>query len=673
MQGRGIGLPAAVAAAFSGFALLGLVFAAGPAFAGSGVQRCHGRRMLVKAGRASACLAVKPPSATAAKVQSKFDSAVLAARLQPVGDKGKGKTLGALLGSQSKGLDALESALAGGSKSKAGWSAKVTEKTPAAEGSESLDVLVRHGKAKITLKTKDTLKFPDCPDAAGEVPGSRTRSTSLKIEAPLSGGRKLVVSASQSAGSSFLATTDEGAALATIALGRMKLSAEASGEVRDAQGKVIAKLGPRSAAAKAEVPMLGPAVGWPAVLTDPDFSLLVSGALEEAVRGGGASLDPLLRAFVVGMQSDVWSTYAMVRQALLAQQQAYWQGGRCVQVYLERASLQVPPGAHDKLEATAYLTGAPPHPKHGGVGSFHLSASVTGGASISPGAATTKAAEGNSASPVAFDFTAPGSAGMPMVTIKAVSRQGVGTVTLPVNVVGGADGYQYAVTMHGSGRFFEEDTMQDSESTMIKTFDTSLESLDGSWPTVFVPARVPSLIDKQGASAFSVTGTAHSEGSYAVSGGSEHFSCVAGLHTLGDPTQDSWLRFGTPSAGGEVPLSVQVFGWLEADQDQSCVQEGAMGWFSPEASPWGTDGGEDVRNLGGSLGSATLTPADFAGPSFAIDLASPPFPSECSNTPESGYGTNYGCSHSLSWTARLTFTKLATCTVAANTWSCKRD
>jgi hypothetical protein len=668
------------------FAILLLVALPLPASAKRHHSRaCHGHRLLVRVGRKGACVAVKAPAKSEKAAQHALDAALLSSKLRPRGAGVPARTLRAWLGRDSRAFAALEAAIGGkgaaasssdlASASGAGWKTAVKEGTPKGGTGSVVEVTARQGKAKLTWKTRNVLKFPSCPDAAGELSGSRTKSSSLKLEVPLSGGRKLVVSSEQSAGVPFAATTDDNAALATLALGRMKMSASASGEVRDKAGHKIAVLPKRALSATANVPPLGPAASWPEVLTDPQASLVASSALAELVRGDGASLDPLLHGFLLSMQTDVWRSYEMLRSALIWQQINWWQGGKCVHVdlYAPHGDV-VPAGNHEPLRATVVLTSAQPHPKNPGIAAFRLSASVGGGGSVSPGSATSAAGKAAQSDPVEFQFAAPVSPAKPTVTLTAVSKQGVATATLPLEVIGGADGYKYAVSMHASGEYEENASETSPDFVLTGRYQTWFESIDAQWPDVFVPARVPPLVGKQGASTYTLSAHARTDRSVAFNGESEEMVCTGGVRTPGDASQDGWLDPSAPNADGTVPMRVHVIPSLLPEPSPDCVHSGdEMEFHEEEAVPWGY-GGEDVRNLEAGVATAQLTPAQLAAPSFSVTVTAPSFPAACQSAPESEGETTDSCEHSLSWSATLTFTKTATCSAdASGGWLCRRE
>lgn len=435
-----------------------------PATAPAAPRACHGLRISVKVGGARACVKASAPAVVPAAQQRGFDRALLATRLQPTHGSGRGVTIGALLGRARSGLSVLEHALAAASTSStatsgaalavpgiafsargdsprapsptvANWKTSVRDHGVGDATGQAVQIVARRGAAKLTLDSSYVAKAEHCADAAGEDPGTRTRKVSLKLEVPLSGGRTLTVTSKQSTTARFVGTADDRAALAQLKIGKVKTKASASGVLRDRRGKLLARLSPTGATATITLPTaLGTTVSWLQVLTDPATAFVASGALKAIVRGDRASLDPLLRRFVLQMQADAWSTYEQARGALLDAQRNWWQAGRCLHLVLEAPSGdRVAPRAHLPLRATAVLTSAPKHPKHAGVGRLPVSARVDAGA-VAPGTATTVATSAGQADPVSFDFTAPARPGTVTATAEIVSKQGTASATLPLTV-----------------------------------------------------------------------------------------------------------------------------------------------------------------------------------------------------------------------------------------------
>ncbi|HWK29064.1 MAG TPA: hypothetical protein VNS09_21060 [Solirubrobacter sp.] len=436
-----------------------LAFAVSPAAAAP--RACHGRSIRVSAGARHVCLKATAPAASPAAEQHAFDRALLATRLGR-----HGRTVGAWLGSARSGLTALERALAAPARAAtaasprtsraaaasraAAWKTTVRDRTPADATGRAVEIVARRGDAKLTLDSSYVAKAEHCPDAAGEDPGTRTRKISLKLAVPLAGGRTLTLTSTQSVTASFVGTADDTAALATVKLGKVKTKASARGELRDRHGKLLARLSPVNATATITVPTaLGTTVAWPAVLTDPGTAFVVNGALKALVRGDGATLDPLLRRFVLQMQTDAWSTYDQARGALVDAQHHWWQAGNCLHVALETpAGASAATGGHLPLRATAILTSPPKHPKHPGIGALPLTATASAG-TLAPAAATTQASSGGQADPLTFDFTAPARAGTATATVGIVSKQGVASASVPLTVTS-ADVHLKVIAVSGS-------------------------------------------------------------------------------------------------------------------------------------------------------------------------------------------------------------------------------
>lgn len=408
---------------------------------------CHGRQVRVVRGKHHVCVKASAPARDAAAQQRAFDRALLASRLRPRKGHGHGRTIGAWLGSARAGVTALERALAGApaahsaraSASAKGWKTSTTDRTPADTSGSALEIVTRRGKAKLTLDSSYVAKVEHCADAAGADPGTRTRKIAMTLVVPLAGGRTLTVKSTQSTTTSFVGTANDAAALDHLVLGKIKTKASSKAELRDKHDKLLARLSPTGATATITVPtVLGTTVAWPAVLTDPATAFVVSGALKELFEGdSSSSLDPLLRRFVLDMQTDAWSTYDQARGALLDAQTRWWQAGRCLHIVLETPSGDhVVAGGHLPLRATAVLTSAPKKPQHPGVGPLPMTAAATAGA-VAPAAATTAATGAGQADPLVFDYTAPAAPGTPTATVAIVSKQGTATASVPLTVTSG--------------------------------------------------------------------------------------------------------------------------------------------------------------------------------------------------------------------------------------------
>jgi hypothetical protein len=473
--------------------------AAAPAAA----RACHGLRISVRVGGARACVKASAPTVGPAAQQRGFDRALFATRLRPTHGSGRGPTIGALLGPARSGLSALEHALAAASSpsiptagaasavpgialsgrgdspgAAAGWKTSVQDRGVGDATGQAVAIVARRGGAKLTLESSYVAKAEHCADAAGEDPGTRARKVSLKLAVPLSGGRTLTVTSKQSTTAPFVGTADGGAALAQLKIGKVKTKASASGELRDRGGKLLARLSPTGATATITVPTaLGTTVSWPQVLTDPATAFVADGALKAIVRGDGASLDPLLRRFVLQMQTDAWSTYEQARGALLGAQRSWWQAGRCLHLVLEApGGEKVAAGAHLQLRATAVLTSAPARPRHAGVGPLPISARVDGGA-VAPGTATTTATSAGQADPVSFDFTAPARPGTVTATAEIVSKQGTASATLPLSVTA-TDVYLKVTAVSGHLDYTASYTDGDPVQCTVSGSEHSVAALD---------------------------------------------------------------------------------------------------------------------------------------------------------------------------------------------------
>jgi hypothetical protein len=539
-------------------AAVGLLMAGAPDASARG---CHGRQVQVRVGAHRACVKAVAPVTSPAGEQRAFDRALLAERLRP--RHGRGRTIGAWLGSARGGLRALERALDGPSATAAsasGWKTEVRDETPADASGSALAIVTRRGKAKLTLDSSYVAKAEHCADAAGEDPGTRTRKVSLKLEVPLSGGRTLTVKSSQSTTAPFTGTANDAAALATLVLGKVKTKASARAELRDRKGRLVARLSPTRVGATITLPTaLGTTVSWPEVLTDPATSFVASSALKALVRGDGASLDPLLRRFVTQMQTDAWSTYEQARGALLDAQRQWWQAGRCLAIVLETPSgARVDAGGHLPVRATAVLTTEPKHPKHPGTGPLPLSLTATAG-TLAPPAATTKATGAGQADPLVFDYTAAGTAGAATVTASIASKQGLASASVPLTVSPAGPIYLKATAVSGA----YDMTYAGADSTCRYEshdhYDLTLGDssghdgvVDGGIGTVIVPTHHSGTATGTAACSGDTQTCAHDlddEGSYYLDINREGATATLRFHALQQPYNDCYSLV---KDGGEV-------------------------------------------------------------------------------------------------------------------------
>ncbi|HEU4974095.1 MAG TPA: hypothetical protein VFT50_03320 [Baekduia sp.] len=360
---------------------------------------------------------------------------------------------------------------------------------------------------------------------------------------------------------------------------------------------------------------------------------------------------------------------ALLGDEYLEQQDQHWQVD-CLHVALAADKDQLHPNETATIHATVTpaLGGAQAPPR--------MTASATGGV-VTPDAAP----EGTTEMPFAFaalsDFTG-GS-----VTVRAVSRQGVGTATVGLAAAPPEpDGYQYRVTMHATGSYTEDDSQVDDGSTLTRHMDDGIQAIDATWDTAYLSGKVAPLVTTMGAQAFTVSGTNTTKGHYEITNGVDDYTCTApivgalGINPV-DPSQQARLIAAPAPSGGAMQLTLQPFRDLLADDPSAgCTRNHSDGtdFFNPPEAVFAGYGLPDIRDLHGNEAPLTLSAAQLGQPSFTVTVPSAAFPTTCASTPQSGGGTTYGCSHTLTWTATLAFTRLSSCTDdGTGGWRCRPD
>lgn len=274
-----------------------------------------------------------------------------------------------------------------------------------------------------------------------------------------------------------------------------------------------------------------------------------------------------------------------------------------------------------------------------------------GGASVSPTQAQTTRTE-----PASFTVTLPKKPGVAgNVAFGGTSDRG----RLPDSAHNGreatftymtAGSFIYTVTMNGSGTYGEHEAIVSGTDFTSLDWNDSF-TFSNTWNFVVLSAEGPPSVPTHAANSAHLTGTAGSSGSH-HDGSASSFSCSDALADTNSMFAASkiLLQLAAPTQSG-IPVSAAGIYNLRAQVPTtgSCTSTGSY-WSPPSASATG-DGDPDVAPA--MVGTATIPTTKIGQPSFTIPLRVPSLPAACSH-PQS---TGETCTHSLSWSASLSFNK----------------
>lgn len=285
-----------------------------------------------------------------------------------------------------------------------------------------------------------------------------------------------------------------------------------------------------------------------------------------------------------------------------------------------------------------------------------------------------------------FDFTVTANPDFTggWVKIVATSASGDDSVTVPLTAAG-PNGYAFAVTMTMSGHYDEKGTRTDTSSTLTRQFADEIGAINAAWTNpIFLSFDHDPLTPETDASSWATdetktTGT--TTASYTAVNDNDQYTCTAPLTGAAppnqtDPGQEGRIRAPhSPTSAGANRLTLQPFYHdLVTDQSQQSCSQSGSGWLgTPEAS-FGGSGVADIASLGFDHAPFTVTATQLSRPSFTVKVTSRTgFPNNCTGYPTS----STTCTHSLDWSATLTFTRVYSCTVTTvpgqpDNWACRK-